>query len=158
MSKPKLILMVGNIGSGKSTYVKNFVKEGYVVISKDDIRYMIGAGSYIFNPDYEEAIHEAAMELFWEFLEKGVNIVIDETNMDVATRKIYLSLAYSSKYTTEAIVMPKLSMAESVKRRLGANHGNASKEVWEEVYTRKEAAFEMPTLEEGFDSVITMQL
>ena len=48
---PKFYIMVGNIGSGKSTYIKNSLSEA-TVISKDGIRYAFGGGNYIFNRSF----------------------------------------------------------------------------------------------------------
>ena len=47
----KIIVLVGNIGSGKTTWIKKFLKKTkgkYVVVSRDAIRYMMGGGKYIF--------------------------------------------------------------------------------------------------------------
>lgn len=52
----KLIILIGNIGCGKSTLAKKLVKKGYCIISRDSFRYMIGAGNYIFDLKYEPAV------------------------------------------------------------------------------------------------------
>ena len=49
--------------------------------------------------------------------------------------------------------MPTLSKQESVNRRFNNNHGDTPKEVWEEVWQRKNDSYEEPTLEEGFNEV-----
>lgn len=149
----KLITMVGNIGSGKSTYVKQLVKEGYVVVSKDAIRYMLGAGKYIFNPILEDSIHCSITRLILKLAYNKVNMVIDETNMDRKTRKDCIDIGTSYGYSLEAIVMPKISREESVNRRLKSNHGYTPRAVWEEVFDRKEQAYQEPTIEEGFTEV-----
>ncbi len=149
-----LIILIGNIGSGKSTHAKKLAAKGYVVVSKDAIRYMLGAGKYIFDMRLEEAIHKATIELVKDLSTKGENIVIDETNMTAASRMPYLEIARG--YRKKAIILPKLSMEEAVIRRLGDNHGNASKEVWEEVFERKDVQYQFPLEEEGFDEVLIL--
>ena len=114
---------------------------------------MIGAGEYIFDETIEYAIHKANQTLTLQLMQKNKNIVIDETNMDIKTRYDYLWMARVWDYRKEALIMPKLSMEESVRRRIKNNHGNTPKEVWEEVYTRKESAYEKPTIKEGFNII-----
>ena len=43
----KLIILIGNIGAGKSTCVKS--KPDYVTVCKDCLRYMWGNGKYVYN-------------------------------------------------------------------------------------------------------------
>ena len=59
-----LIILVGNIGSGKSTYAKKYQKKGYIVIARDQLRYAIGGGEYIFNTKYEPLIWKTEYYLF----------------------------------------------------------------------------------------------
>lgn len=149
-------ILVGNIGAGKSTFCKQKVKEGYVILSKDDIRYSIGAGDYIFNLEYEPIIHSIAMSMAINFMAIGVNVIIDETNMDKASRYHYLHFATTYGYKKTAIVFKKLSMKESVRRRLQSNHGKTAKAVWEEVWKRKNSAYERPNKKEGFDKILKL--
>ena len=121
MKKSHLIVMVGNIASGKSTYIKDLVKKGYVVVCKDGIRYSLGGGEYIFNPKYEPGIHEATMKLFVRLLLEGENIVIDETNMTVKTRKPYMIHARMTDYKITAVITKKTTLKTALSRKKKAN-------------------------------------
>jgi len=149
----KVVIMVGNIGSGKSTHTKKLQEEGYVVVSRDALRYSIGAGDYIFNLDYESTIHDIALYMYESFLKLGVNIIFDETNMSIRGREELLILAKEYGYTTLAWITKKINKETSVKRRLGDNHGNNTKEVWEKVWDMFDRMYEEPTVEEGFDYI-----
>ena len=59
----KLIVMVGNIGAGKTTLSRQLVQRGHIIVSKDSIRYMIGSGNYVYRPDCEPVITEATLEV-----------------------------------------------------------------------------------------------
>ncbi|KKN07095.1 hypothetical protein LCGC14_1070630 [marine sediment metagenome] len=153
-----LIIMIGNTASGKSTYVKDLIKKGYISICKDGIRYSIGGGKYIFNPKYEVAIHCAAIALLTNLLKIGANIVIDETNMDKKTRKVYLDYSKKAGYKNIAIVTPKVSLRITLRRRMkDKKHGNQKPEVWAQVFTRKKNKYERPTKKEGFDEIINLE-
>lgn len=154
--KPEMIILVGNIGSGKSTICKNLVKQGYLIISQDDLRYSIGAGTYIFNLEYEQAIKNTALELTRSFMQKQINIVIDETNMSKIIRAKYLNLARIYGYTSKCILMPILSQKQSVTRRLKNNHGKNSKKIWDMVWTVFDTMYEEPRKHEGFKEIVKL--
>ena len=156
----KLILMVGNIGSGKTTYIKNLNQE-YVTLSIDKMRYMMGNGDYIFSYQLEEPIWQAELKLFKELIKKGINIVIDEinTNKNMRNRYIYNMLALTwecNKYEVTAVVMPKLSMKESVRRRLKQPHGDSTRKNWEMIWKKFDENYTAPTLEESFNKIIML--
>jgi len=175
MSKPKLIVMVGNIVSGKTTWTKEYLKtyedvncqeSTPVVLSKDALRRMLGAGKYVYDEELEPVIHESLVSMLHHFMKNSISIILDETNMDKDTRNQYLFLTKNSSfeypslcynYETIAVVIPDPTQEEITKRircRKGKPEwASASIEVWEEVWERNNSKFEMPTKEEGFDEI-----
>lgn len=160
----KLIIMVGNVASGKSSWIKRYLKtfgcDGEignppVVVSKDGIRIMMGAGDYIWNPDLEGSVHDCLIEMMRIFMFAKVDVIYDETNMDRKTRHDYLYMANRFGYDPIAVLMPYITMEETIRRRLqGKEYAwGFSKEVWESVYTRKDDLFELPTIIEGFKEI-----
>ncbi len=69
--KPEIIILVGNIGSGKTTLAKKYAKKGYVIIARDDLRYNIGAGQYVFDRKLEKAIWQTEIDMVYNFLQLG---------------------------------------------------------------------------------------
>jgi len=151
----EVIVMVGNIGSGKSTKVKELQAMGYVVIARDTLRYAIGGGKYVFNYKYEPIIHATEKYLFRKFLDLGVNIVVDETNVTVEGRAVIIKEAKQRGYTVKCIVMKKLSKELSVDRRMTNPHDCPVREVWEEVWEKFDSMYVAPLEDEGFDLVET---
>ncbi len=150
----ELIILVGNIGSGKSTYCSRLVKKNYLIVSKDQMRYAIGAGKYIHNVEYEPSIHQAIKTFCKNIMfYSTANLVIDETNMTNIEREIYLKLANEYHYKKICIIFPNLGKKESVKRRLNSNHGDTAKKIWEEVWENKNKEYQKPSLKEGFDRI-----
>ena len=153
--KKELLILIGNIGTGKSTFVKSLVKKGFICVSRDGIRYSLGGGQYIFSALCEQAVKATVKKLALELVKSEVEkIVIDETNMSISSRSYYITLAIAYGYKCVAIVMPQLSMNDCVKRRLSNNHGAFTKEVWQEVWTNFSNRYEKPTLKEGFDKIV----
>jgi predicted kinase len=77
---PKLIMMQGLPGSGKTTYAKKLVEQGYKRISKDDLREMLDNGAY--TSDNERIMLEVQDSITIKLMSKDCNIVIDGCNFN----------------------------------------------------------------------------
>ena len=154
--QPELVILVGNIGTGKSTVSKGYAIDGYYIICRDSLRSMLGAGRYIFEKDTEEAIHDSTTNLFIHLLLQRKNIVIDETNMDKRTRKRFISIAkYDYKYKKiTAVIMPQLSKEDCIVNRMKDTLRGTPLHIWEEVWEKFNKRYQEPTLDEGFDEII----
>lgn len=84
---PKLIILVGPPGCGKSTLSKEYETKMFRTISQDDM-------------GKNEHINEFNSSLF-----KGLNVVVDRMNFNKQQRDRYLNLAKSLGYETEIIVI-----------------------------------------------------
>ena len=157
MAKKRIIILVGNIGCGKTTIAHEYIDNGYVAISRYYLRYAIGEGKYIFNRDYESIIWKTEQYMLTKFLEEGVNIVVDEVGVSKKLRKGYIKLGKKFGYSVEAVVLPRLSMKEAVGRRMKEPHGQFDRELWQNVWTRFNKMYKDPTHEEGFDSIIRLK-
>ena len=158
----KAILMVGNVGSGKSTWIKKFLaeqkEEKWAVVSKDALRFMLGGGRYIFDPEvFEPYIDHVAKEMIEELQDKDINIIVDETNIDVIQRAAIVRLIWGN-IETIAVVMPVIDKNESMLRKSKpeTDYGYSIK-TWEEVWERKNGKYVEPTKEEGFDEIILVE-
>jgi len=149
----KVIILVGNIGSGKSTYVKS-KEEDYVVISRDKTRYMLGNGNYVFISELEASVWAAEQAIFNNLLDTKINIIIDETNMSDSSRERYIKEARKAGYEISIAVFPKIPMEESIQRRISSNHGEFSKETWEVVWKNFDDKYVEPSFKEDVDYII----
>lgn len=77
----KLIVLVGPPGSGKSTLAKQYESEGYVRVNQDE----------------QKAEH---MDVFYEAISQGKNIVVDRMNFNKDQRSRYLVPAKEAGYET----------------------------------------------------------
>lgn len=152
--KSKVIILVGNIGSGKSTIAIEYQKKGYIVISKDQLRYAIGGGKYIFSVHLEPVVWQTELYMYKKFLRLGVDIIIDGTNVSRALRSKYIEDARYYDYKIICREMPKLSLKESVSRRMTNPHQRYDKRFWESLWTIFDNKYEKPTKKEGFNQII----
>lgn len=152
-----LIILIGNIGSGKSTLAKQYAKEKYVIISRDAIRYMLGAGSYVYDLKLEPAVKKSARKMLEYFLRSERNIVCDETNMSRNSRKDIISLAKKYNYKIVAVILPILKRSVCVKRRMKNPHGQFDANLWSKVWSMFNNMYEEPTKKEGIDKIVRMK-
>jgi predicted kinase len=150
----ELIILVANVGEGKSTIAKQYQEKGYIVIGKDSLRYGIGAGNYVYKQEYEPIIWETELCMLEAFMDIGANIVIDSICVGKSMRARYISLAKTYEYKIKCHMLPKLTMKEAVDRRLQNPHGQNDKALWEHTWAKFQAQYEEPSLDEGIDEII----
>lgn len=153
-----LIIMIGNIGSGKSTFANKYQQKGYIVISRDQLRYGIGNGNYIFNLKYEPTIWKTELYLFRKFADLGVNILVDEVGLTKSMRRRYIPYAKKKGYKVTAIELPRFCMGESVTRRMINPHGQYNYKLWCKVWNKFEGIYEVVDKKrEGIDKHVKIK-
>jgi predicted kinase len=85
--KIEVQFLIGIPGSGKSRYADD---QHRAVICRDDIRKALG---HEFNVRTEAAVTMIAETMFRAYLERGKDIVLDETNLDPAHMKKFIGIA-----------------------------------------------------------------
>jgi len=152
----EFVVMIGNIGSGKSTLIPFLVKEGYVVVSRDSLRYMLGAGKYTFDSMLEPCVFQSEKKILRSLMTTGVNIVVDEVGMSRWMRAYYLKLCKRRRYKATAIVMKQLDMETCVDRRMQDPHGQHNRKLWEGVWTHFDKVYQEPSFSEGFKRIVRL--
>lgn len=149
-----LVLLIGNIASGKSTISKKFSKIGFSCVSSDGIRYMLHPDEYVFNPEEEYAVHSIESAAIKSLMDLGFDVLVDDAGNSILNRRKWMmELAELSGYKVVAVIMPTLSKSASAKRRLRNNHGGYDKKRWEEVYEMFQKTNCPPTKKEGFHAI-----
>jgi predicted kinase len=154
MRNKHIVIMTGNIGSGKSTLVNFYIEDNYSCVCRDGLRYMLGNGQYKFERIKEPVIWKTEKFMIEEFMKAEMNVVVDEVGVSKQLRKPYVELAKKYGYTITAIVMPKLTKKESVDRRMKNPHGQPNRKLWEEVWTKFNRIYTEPSKKEGFNEII----
>lgn len=150
----KFYILIGNIGSGKSTYIRNNLSTG-VVINKDSIRYGLGGGKYLFDLNLEPIVHSTSIYLTRKLCENETPILIlDETNVIRKGRKSFIKIAKEYGYKVIALNFPYLEKKEAVDRRMTNPHDQPDRKIWEGVWSKFNRQYQEPFLTEGYDEII----
>ena len=158
---PKYIMLIGLPASGKSSWAAEFIARhselNYQVVSSDDILEEMGRRDGLnYTASYDKFIRHAIREMeqrFARFVKEGANIIHDQTNVSVKTRKIHL--AKVKGYEKSAIVFSP-SEAEW-RRRTEKRKDETGKDSPGYVIEGMKKAFELPTRKEGFVEIITIE-
>lgn len=113
---PKLILLKGLPGSGKSTRGRDIVeKSGNTVrINRDLLRTMLHYEKWTGNN--EDLTRKASRHLAKLFLSAGVNVLIDDTNLNEKTLQSWKGLAKELNVKFDCVDLTDVSVEECVKR------------------------------------------
>jgi len=112
----KLTINIGLPASGKSTESeKKILAEGNTVrINKDLLRTMLHFDK--FSGHNEGLTQDASRVLVKHFLADGVNVIIDDTNLNTSTKQSWADLAKESEAKIEYLDMTHVSVAECILR------------------------------------------
>lgn len=155
----ELVMLAGIPTSGKSTYVKRLLKIPYwsnaVVLSTDNyIEKEAQRLGLTYNEIFDDVIDNATRELEIQFnmaKDKGKDIIWDQTNLSIKTRRKKLSKL--SSYYSRGIVYFQITLEEALER----NKHRDGKFIPKSILKRMHHQFEVPTKEEGFDYIESVQ-
>lgn len=118
---PKLLLCCGVSGSGKSTYAKELVSQGWGEVNRDECRFKLFTNGekdwskYKFTKEREKLVTEYCNSSFDGWVSLGVNIVVSNTNLNQIDHNYWRAKAEEVGYDFEVKYFPIL-LEEALKR------------------------------------------
>ena len=112
----KIIICRGLPASGKTTWAKEWVMrdpEHRIRVNQDDIRFMLGK---YWVPAREPIVITIQQEAILAAMNFGVDIVIDNTNLNKKVVDTYIKVAEKFKYTVECKDFFNISLEECIRR------------------------------------------
>ena len=112
---PKLLILVGAPGSGKSTFARYFLRteDNWLRVNRDDFRLM-QFGDTLMSPFYEERITKMVEASVITLLKNHTNVIIDATNSSLRTLEDMVRTY--TEYADISFKVFDLSVEELVKR------------------------------------------
>jgi len=152
---PKLYMLVGVPGSGKSTWVANQKFVDAIIASSDAyIDTVASAQGKTYNDVFSREIGRAmdfCKAQVATAIELGKDLVWDQTNTMAKGRKYKLE-QFGDEWLKIAVFFPTPEMPE-LERRLKSRVG---KDIPQNVLQGMIDALQVPTLKEGFDEIIML--
>ena len=161
----KLILMVGNVGTGKTTTTNRLmdtvdIRKGrdMITVSADCLAEMLFNGYYgpnIWTDKHWTLYASIKQYIIREALAKGFSVIVDGTHMAKVNRKTYIDIAKEFDVNVDVYLH---TYPDGLKRRIAnPKSEHTSPEKWAEIYNNFEDMFEAPTLNEGIDNIIIVK-
>ena len=146
-----LYITVGLPGSGKSTYVKNFIKDKEIeYLSSDSLRAVYGKSEE--DQTVTPLVFGHIKRKVDEFLKDDKNVLVDATSVNRKERSDYINTAkkYGAKVVAIVFKMDRQGLIDRNKKR-GEQGGRVVPD-W--VIDKMLAKFEEPSYDEGIDVMI----
>lgn len=78
--RPTILMLKGLPASGKTTYARELVDQGYVRVNKDDLRRMLNNGKW--SKGNEKRVLRLRDQIIREAVNSGSDVVVDDTNFE----------------------------------------------------------------------------
>jgi predicted kinase len=146
-----LYITVGLPGSGKSTYVKNFIKDKDIeYLSSDSLRAVYGKSEE--DQTVTPLVFGHIKKKVDELLKDGKNVLVDATSVNRKERSDYINTAkkYGAKVVAIVFKMDRQGLIDRNKKR-GEQGGRV---VPDFVIDKMLNKFEEPSYSEGIDVII----
>lgn len=129
----KLLALRGISGSGKSTYAQTLKAQGWVVVSRDDLREIMFKDYDSVDEDLVTVVQDEAIA---SALKAGHNVVIDDTNIRVKYLRRFARIAFNQSADFD-IKKFDCDVAEAV-RRVGVRGANGGRFVPADVIQKQQ--------------------
>ena len=150
-SKPKVIILVGSPGCGKSTFATKLLASNseYKLLSSDAMRAEFGSGED--DQSVTGIVFSTLKRRLQAYLALGQTVIIDATNINKKDRKDYINAANASGHQVVGYVFEcsKETLLERNKTRGEAGGRNVPEWVIDKMLTK----YQRPDKAEGFNEL-----
>ena len=142
MSRKKIFLLSGFPGSGKSTWSRDQVKHGAIIVDQDSIRRMIHS-EYVFDEKKEPIVRDMSYACIDVALKNSDNIIIDETFLTAESRDGAICQVHKNTMNCDIYVLVFPETNKNLKYRMHDARGY-SKDQWADVIEKLKEKYEVP--------------
>ena len=155
----QVIIMIGPMCSGKSTFCRAAARAGYLIANDDAIVQAVHGGEYTrYSKTLKPLYKGIELEIIKTGLALGRDVIVDRaTNMNLHCRRKYIGMATSLDAQAVGILTVNHGPEEHARRRFAKNNRGLSYEHWLQAAQRHSLEFVTPSLAEGFTEIISLE-
>jgi len=157
----KLYLPIGLIGSGKSTWARQFIKKNSntKIVGGDEIRFMLNGGEYFHHTDLEPTILAILFRATMTLLGESYNVILDECYCSLSKdMRLWVRQSFPVAELI-AVVFPERDMQDHIDDKVMKGLRGKTVNYWKRVFREMKEVYEPFHLadEPHFNSVIEVQ-
>ncbi len=147
-----MYLLVGILGSGKTTYAKDFAEDNpnTKIVCADDFRKMLN-GEYHYHKELDDIITVSMVDTIKHLLDGGYDVIVDVGNLTEDRRSSWMQIPVDKRV---AVVFPLRDKEWHINNRLKNEHRTDAD--WDEIYDGDVKAFQ-PIDKTQFNEVIIVK-
>lgn len=141
---PRLLMLAGLPGSGKSTFARQIVDRlSFLWVETDRLRKTLVAQP-VYTPEEHQRVFRVCHQMLGEFLEEGYPVLLDATNLARRNREPVLAIARRLKVPVAIAVLS--APRDVIRQRLEHREAGMDPGTWSdagfEIYSRMAPAWE----------------
>lgn len=155
----KLIVLVGAIASGKSTFSSLLADKGYIVCNDDAVVNALHSNKYtLYDKELKPLYKAVENQIVMTALALGQNVVVDKgTSNKAKSRQRFIGLAASLDAEVWAVQFPVESPEIVASRRFNHDSRGIPLEKWVEIARHHEKEREPVRFSEGFNRILEVK-
>lgn len=143
----KLYLPIGMLGSGKSTWAREFIKKhpNTKIVAGDDIRYMLAGGKeYTYDRGLEPIVYTILIETATILLRRGYDVILDECycSLNREMRKRVQCIFMSPTTMITAVLFPTRDMKDHIEDKVTKGLRGKTVSYWKRVFCEMKEIYE----------------
>lgn len=157
----KLLLPIGLIGSGKSTWARQYIKDhsNTKIVGGDEIRLMLNGGVYVHDEALEPIVLYALEDITESLLNQGYDVILDECycSLNKKMREHAATTAIFCNAEFVAVVFPERDMQDHIDDKVMKGLRGKTVNYWKRVFSEMKEVYEpLLSTEEYFSRVIVV--
>jgi len=139
----KILLPIGMIGSGKSTWARKYILDhpNTKIVGGDEIRFMLHGGEYTHHAALEPVVLDILFAVANELLESGYDVILDECYCSL-TRKMRGHVARILEVEMVAVVFSERDMQDHIDDKILKGLRGKTVNYWKHVFCEMKEIYE----------------
>ena len=152
----KILVCVGMIASGKSTYCRDKAAQGWVVLNDDALVASLHGGLYTEYDKSLKPLYKAIEnQVVLSCIALDRNLIIDRgVDVRAESRQRWIALGRACDVPMSAIVFPRQHYTVHARRRIERDNRGLSNTHWYRVAKEHDNDYVLPTHTEGFSEIV----